>query len=292
MTRRHLLTLLATTPLAAMDVSLPRFAALTRNFSRSATMPALFIGHGHPMNAILDNDFTRHLTRLGQQMERPQAVLVISAHWLTRGTAVSVNPSPAAIYDFGDFDPDLFQVKYAPPGAPDIARTLKQHLTLTDVREADRMGLDHGAWTVLKFIYPRADVPVFQLSIDHTQPADFHYRLAQELRYLRERGVLIIGSGNLVHNLGLLNWSDIQAPTFDWALEFDHLAKARLDAGDHNALVRYEALGRSAQLSIPTPDHYWPMLYVLGLQRPHEPLRHLYEGYQFGSISMRCFQVG
>lgn len=259
---------------------------------REKTMPLLFIGHGHPMNALWDNDFTQTLTRLGQGIDKPSAVLVISAHWETIGTYVSVNPRPRTIYDFGGFPDELFRVKYEPKGHPELARELKSLVTMTDVIEDHEMGLDHGAWTVLKFIWPDADVPVFEMSMDYSQPASYHYQLGEQLKALRRKGVLILCSGNIVHNLRMVDWRNIDAKPYDWNIEFDEFVKQQLEQRNFDALVNYQNAGLAAQLSVPTNDHYLPLMYAVGLIEKDEPIRTIYEGYQFGSLSMRCFQAG
>lgn len=259
-------------------------------FTASQKMPVLFIGHGNPMNAIYDNDFTRSLTALGQRLERPNAVLVISAHWLTRGqTAVAVSPDPETIYDFYGFPPALYQVKYDAPGSPALAKELVQTVRSVQVHEDHERGLDHGAWTILKFIFPKADIPVFQLSIDWDRPPQWHFNLAAELRKLREKGVLIIGSGNIVHNLRAMDFQN-ENLQFDWAVEFDEAVKAKIDSKDFQQLVDYSGMGRAAQLSIPTNDHYLPMLYSLGVLDKNEAVNYTFERVQNGSISMRCFE--
>ncbi|KAA2242779.1 4,5-DOPA dioxygenase extradiol [Chitinophaga agrisoli] len=260
--------------------------------TRHRKMPVLFIGHGHPINAVLDNDFTRSLTKLGKTLEKPNAILVVSAHWETVGTYVSVNPRPRTIYDFGRFDDRLFQISYEPAGQPEIARNVKKIVSMTDVMEDAGMGLDHGAWTVLKYIRPEADVPVFEMSVDYTRQPDFHFGLGAQLRSLRDRGVLIICSGNIVHNLRLTDWHNIDASPYEWNLEFDHFVKRRLDDRDFQPLINYFKIGASAMLSVPTNDHYLPMLYSLGLAGQDEPITHIYEGYQYAAMSMRCFQIG
>ncbi len=293
MKRKDFLKTIALLPLAPTALQLQGLHQLTSGLPvRAKKMPVLFIGHGHPMNAILDNSFTQHLSSLGTKMDQPEAILVISAHWETIGTYVSVNPAPKAIYDFGRFDDRLFQVQYAPPGHPELARELVKEVQSVSVQEDAVMGLDHGAWTVLKFLFPRADIPVFQMSIDYSKPAAFHYQLATELKALRSKGVLVIGSGNIVHNLGLVDWHHIDAPPYDWALEFDALVKNKIDHNQIEDLVRYTGLGTAAQLSVPTNDHYLPMLYSLGLKDKDEPVTYTYEGYQYAGIGMRCFQVG
>lgn len=255
-------------------------------------MPVLFIGHGHPMNALWDNDFTRRLTDLGKNIDKPNAVLVISAHWETIGTYVSVNPNPRTIYDFGGFAEDLFKVKYEPQGHPELARELKSLVSITNVMEDHSMGLDHGAWTVLKFIWPQADVPVFEMSMDYAKGPEYHFELGKQLKALRRKGVLILCSGNIVHNLRMINWRDIDAKPYDWNVEFDEYVKLNLENRNFKDLINYKHAGASAQLSIPTNDHYLPLTYALGLMDNDEPIQHIFEGYQFGSLSMRSFQVG
>lgn len=266
---------------------------ISQNFkTRQQKMPVLFIGHGHPINAVLDNDFTRALTRLGKTLEKPNAILVISAHWETVGTFVSVNPKPRTIYDFGRFDDRLFQLSYEPQGEPEVAKDLKEMVSMTGIMEDADMGLDHGAWTILKFIRPEADIPVFELSIDYTAQPCFHFELGAELKSLRDRGVLIICSGNIVHNLRLTDWHNIDAAPYEWNLEFDALVKDHLDNRNFDALINYDRMGSSAMLSVPMNDHYLPMLYSLGLADSDEPITHIYEGYQYAAMSMRCFQIG
>jgi len=261
-----------------------------KKMENTARMPVFFIGHGNPMNALYDNAFTKKLNTIKAGVPKPKAILVVSAHWLTRGTYVSTNPSPKTIYDFGGFPNELFQVKYEPKGSPDLAKEVAQKINYTKVAEDKEMGLDHGAWTILKHIYPAADIPTFQLSIDYSKPASYHYELAKQLNYLRDKGVLIIGSGNIVHNLGMV---DFQNPNnvFDWAREFDTTVKNLLDKGDDVSLINYEKLGKSALLSIPTNDHYLPMIYILGLKNKGEHVEYIYESLEMGSLSMRSFVI-
>lgn len=253
-------------------------------------MPVFFIGHGNPMNALYDNAFTKKLNTIRNTISKPKAILVVSAHWLTRGTYVSTNPSPKTIYDFGGFPDELFKVKYEPKGSPELAKELKQKVNYTTVSEDNTMGLDHGAWTILKHIYPAADIPTFQLSIDYSKPPSYHYELAKQLNYLRDKGVVIIGSGNIVHNLGMVDFYNPNN-VYDWAREFDSTVKNLLDKGDDNSLIHYEKLGKSAELSIPTNDHYLPMLYILGLKNKGEQVTTLYESLEMGSLSMRSFVI-
>lgn len=273
-------------------MKLSAFSDVTGSLPSTKKMPVLFLGHGHPMNAIADNSFTQRLTKLGNTLQRPTAILILSAHWETRGTYVSTNPTPKAIYDFGDFDDRLFQVKYAPKGHPSLAKEVPKLLTSTTVKEHPTMGLDHGAWTVLKFLYPKADIPVFQMSIDYRQSMTTHFELGKQLAALRKKGVLIIGSGNIVHNLGQLDWRNINAKPHDWNVEFDKKVKGLLEKREFTTLVNYQKLGTSARLSIPTTDHYIPMIYTLGLATKEDKIQQLFEGYQYAGISMRCFQIG
>lgn len=257
----------------------------------SAKMPVLFTGHGSPMNIIRDNAFTQSLAMLGKETELPAAILVISAHWLTPGkTVVSVNPHPETIYDFGGFPEALYKEKYKAPGAPELAKELIQQVHSVQVHEDHEMGLDHGAWSILKHMFPQANIPVFQMSIDYSKPPQYHYQLAQELKALRNKGVLILGSGNIVHNLRILDWQNEDAPVLDWAAGFDAFVKKSIDNGDHDALINYNKQGKEALLAVPTNDHYLPMLYTLGLLEKDEQIRYTYEGFQNGSISMRCFE--
>lgn len=273
-------------------MKLKELNGITKGFYGTGKMPVLFIGHGHPMNAILDNDFTRRLTNLGNEIEKPQAVLVVSAHWETSGTYVSTNPWPKTIYDFGNFDSRLLDIKYEPPGHSEIAREVIDLVNIDQLKEDHSMGLDHGTWTILKYIYPEADIPVFQLSINFKKSPEFHFQLGQELQALRQKGVLIIGSGNIVHNLGRLDWHNIDASPYDWAQEFDNQVKDLIDGRNFKPLINYQSLGKSAMLSIPSNDHYLPMLYTLGLVKPDDEIEHIYEGYQYAGVGMRCFRVG
>lgn len=259
-----------------------------KNTSR---MPALFIGHGSPMNAIEQNAYTRSLHKLGQSLEKPKAIMVISAHWQTRGTYVHTSPAPKTIHDFGGFPKALFEVQYPAKGSPEFAEMVSQQITTTKVLHDDDWGLDHGAWAVLKQMYPGAEIPVFQLSLDFSKGPAYHYNLAKELNALRNKGLLIIGSGNIVHNLGMLDWNNPTAKGFDWAIEFDEKVKTNLQNRNHAPLIDYAQMGKSAQLSIPTNEHYLPMLYAAALQQKNENLTFFYEEMQMGSISMRCFMV-
>jgi 4,5-DOPA dioxygenase extradiol len=252
-------------------------------------MPVLFIGHGNPMNAIEVNPFTESLKKLGESfVEQPKAIMVVSAHWLTRGTYVSTIENPEIIYDFYGFPKELYQVKYSAMGAPAIAREVIK--LAPEIKEDNQWGLDHGAWSILKHIFPKADIPVFQLSIDFYQPMQYHFDLANRLKQLREQGVLVIGSGNIVHNLALVFSKEDNAP-FEWAAEFDEIVKERIVNKDFTSLINYEKFGRVASLAIPTVDHYVPLLYTLGMAEADEEITFTYEEV-FTSLSMRCVKIG
>jgi 4,5-DOPA dioxygenase extradiol len=292
MERGAFLKSLAILPLGGITMNLHELKNITDNFENTSRLPVLFVGHGNPMNAIADNAFTRKLAAWGNFFaEKPKAILVVSAHWLTRGTHVMVSAKPRTIHDFGGFPQALYQILYPAPGTPEFALETKQLITSTNVVDDNQWGLDHGAWTVLRHMFPKADIPVFQVSIDFSKPPLYHYNLAQELKTLRKKGVLIIGSGNIVHNLYQINF-DEKAKPFDWAIEFDEIVKTNLQAHEYHKLIDYSSLGNAANLSVPTNDHYLPMLYSLGLTDQNESLTFTYEEIQNASISMRCFQVG
>lgn len=257
----------------------------------TALTPAFFIGHGSPMNALADNAFTKDLIAAVKPLAKPQAIMVVSAHWLTVGTHVSTNKYPKAIYDFGGFPEELSKVTYAPNGSLEYALKTKELITHATVHADDTMGLDHGAWTILRHMFPQADVPVFQLSIDVNKHPAYHYELIKSLASLRRKGLMIIGSGNVVHNLGRLNWRTPDAKPFDWTIEFDTYVKKHLDSRNHNALVNYLNAGTAAQMAVPTNDHYLPLLYVLGIQEKNEEVKYIHHSFDMGSISMRSFML-
>jgi 4,5-DOPA dioxygenase extradiol len=255
-------------------------------------MPALFIGHGNPMNAIEDTVYARAWRDAAAAMPRPEAVLCISAHWETEGTFVTAMEQPRTIHDFYGFPDALYQVQHPAPGSRELAERVHALATSTAVRLDDgySWGLDHGAWSVLCRMFPGADIPVVQLSLDRTQHPRFHYDLGRELQALRREGVLILGSGNIVHNLRMLQWK--AAGPYPWAAEFDRLSTELILSGEHDRLVAYPALGEAARLAVPTPEHYLPLLYILALQQPEEAVSFLAEGLPLGSISMRSVRIG
>ncbi len=255
-------------------------------------MPAIFFGHGNPMNALADNRYTRGWQRLGREIPRPRAVLCISAHWYRRGTALTEAANPRTIHDFGGFPPELFQVQYPAPGDPQLARAIQQRLQPFGASLDSVWGLDHGTWSVLCHVFPQADVPIVQLSIDETLPASSHYAIGRLLAPLRDEGILVAGSGNLVHNLHAYAWGEHHTEPYEWAVRFESRARAWMEASDHEPLIGYETLGKDAALSAPTPDHFLPLLYVLGAQRPGESIDFPVEGMDGGSISMLTVKVG
>lgn len=255
-------------------------------------MPAVFFGHGNPMNAIQENAWTRSWAAIGAALPRPKAVLCISAHWYLPTTAVTAIEKPRTIHDFGGFPPELYRVQYPAPGSPELAARVAQLLGPTPVAHDRSWGLDHGTWSVLAHVYPKADIPVVQLSIDETKAASWHFETARKLAPLRDDGVLIVGSGNLVHNLHTYSWGNPTAEPYDWAIRFETLARKALGAADFAPLVSYQALGRDAMLSAPTPDHYLPLLYALAQHQPGEPVTFPVEGFDGGSISMLGVQLG
>jgi 4,5-DOPA dioxygenase extradiol len=256
-------------------------------------MPAVFFGHGNPMNALLRNPYTERWTEIGTRLPRPKAILCLSAHWYIQDAAVTVSTAPRTIHDFGGFPQELYQVQYPAPGDPDLAARVQQLLKPLPVRFDERRGLDHGTWAVLRHVYPRANIPVVQLSIDETQSPSFHYEIGKRLAPLREEGILIIGSGNLVHNLHTYAWGRHPVEPYDWAVAFEKRVRELLLAEEQNPLIDYEhKLGEEAMLAIPTPDHYLPLLYVIGTRTPSELVTFPVEGVDGGSISMLAVQVG
>jgi 4,5-DOPA dioxygenase extradiol len=270
----------------------------TSEVSSDNKMPVLFIGHGSPINLIMKNDFTNHLVQLGKELPTPKVILVVSAHWLTDGTYVTCTQKPRTIYDFYGFPDELFKLRYPAPGSPRHARLITKSVKRAKITCDNSWGLDHASWAVLKYMYPKANLPVVEMSIDYSfndwypKPLQYHYELAKDLAFLRDMGVLIIGSGNIVHNLRLIDFEKIDAQPYDWASEFDEEVKSALLSGNHRELISYQNLTRRAHLAVPTLDHFLPMIYALALQEEGEPLKFTFEGFQHGSVSMRCFRIG
>lgn len=255
-------------------------------------MPAIFFGHGNPMNALQRNRWTEGWARIGSSFPRPRGIVCISAHWYLPATLVTAMDAPRTIHDFGGFPRELHQVKYPAPGDSELARRMQELLTPLPVKLDYSWGLDHGTWSVLVHVYPEADVPVVQLSIDETQPAGFHFDLGRRLAPLRDEEVLIVGSGNLVHNLHTYAWGKHMPEPFDWAIRFETRARELIVSGNFEPLINYETLGRDALLAIPTPDHYLPLLYILGARREEDEITFPVQGVDGGSVSMLAVRVG
>jgi 4,5-DOPA dioxygenase extradiol len=260
----------------------------------SEMMPVLFAGHGSPMNAIEENEFVAGFRTIGKTLPHPRAILCVSAHWETRGTFVTAMEQPRTIHDFGGFPEELYKVSYPAPGSPRIAEVTKELVKKTQVGLDQKWGLDHGCWSVIKHLYPDADIPVIQLSLDSTQPAGFHYELAKDLAELRTRGILIVGSGNMVHNLGMIAWNKMDADEFgyEWALEASSLMKSYILDGNHLPLINYTSQGKAFNLSIPTPEHFLPLLYALALQEKGEEIRLFNDKAIGGSLTMTSVKIG
>lgn len=252
--------------------------------------PILFVGHGNPMNAIEENEFVAGWKTIGNDLPKPQAILCVSAHWETKGTFVTAMEKPKTIHDFYGFPQELFDVQYPAQGSPKLAEQTKEIVKKAIVELDTKWGLDHGCWSVVKRMYPDADVPVLQLSIDQDKPPQWHYELAKDLAALRKKGVLIIGSGNMVHNLRMINWKNPDE-TYDWAAEMNAKFKASILSGNHQELIDYPLLGKAAMLSIPTPEHYLPMLYILGLKEEKEQVTFFNDKTVMGSVSMTSFKI-
>lgn len=255
-------------------------------------MPSIFFGHGNPMNALSKNSYTDGWAAIGKSIPRPKGVLSVSAHWYIPDCAVTIHSAPETIHDFGGFPEELYQVRYPAPGSPDLARHVKDLLSPLPVSLDESWGLDHGTWAVMCHVFPKADIPIVQLSIDARQPPQFHYEVGKGLASLREEGILVIGSGNIVHNLHAYAWGNSKSRPYDWAVRFENHARELLLSGNDASLTAYEKLGRDAMLSIPTPDHYLPLLYVLGLRRKNDPVSFPVQGIEGGSVSMLAVQIG
>lgn len=285
---------MAVLPLTGAALKVNSLRNLSKNFEATEKLPVLFLGHGSPMNAIEENEFVDGFRNIGKTFEKPKAILVISAHWETRGTFVTAMDNPPTIHDFGGFPQALFDVQYPAPGSPKLAHETKRIITKTDVLLDDKWGLDHGAWSVVKHLYPDASVPVIQMSIDYTQPASYHYELAQELASLRHKGVLIIGSGNMVHNLRMVAWDKLNEAGFawDWAQEAKEKMKNYILDGNHQALIDFRNQGKAFDLAIPTPEHYLPMIYSLALKDKQDDLILFNDNSVGGSLAMTSLKIG
>lgn len=274
-------------------MKLNELSKMAAPFGSTRQMPVLFIGHGSPMNAIEENEFVQGWRTIGSTLPIPQAILCVSAHWETKGTFVTAMEKPRTIHDFGGFPKALFEVQYPAPGSPELARQTKEMIKKTEVGLDEKWGLDHGAWSVINRLYPGADIPVIEMSLDYSQTPQYHYDLARELAELRRKGVLIIGSGNMVHNLGMVAWDKLNAPEygFDWAIEASEKMKGFILDGNHQPLINFNLQGKSFDLAIPSPEHYLPMLYALALKEEGEKVTLFNDKAIAGSLTMTSFKI-
>jgi 4,5-DOPA dioxygenase extradiol len=293
MNRKQFLKSMALLPLIGSSMNLKDLNKMTATMSNTEKMPVLFLGHGSPMNAIEENEFVANFRRLGNELVRPNAILCISAHWETNGTYVTAMQNPPTIHDFGGFPQELFEVQYPAPGSPQLAKQTKAIITKTNVGLDDKWGLDHGAWSVIKHLYPHADIPVIQMSIDYTQPAKYHYELAKELNSLRTKGVLIVGSGNMVHNLRMVSWKRLnEVYAYDWTIEANEKMKDFIVSEDHKSLIDFKSQGKAFELAIPTPEHYMPLIYTLALKTKNEEITIFNDKPVGGSLTMTSVKIG
>lgn len=293
MNRKQFLNTLVLLPLGAIAMNLNELNKMTSSLGSTAKMPVLFIGHGSPMNAIEENEFVSSWRNLGKTLPRPNAILVISAHWETKGTQVTAMERPRTIHDFGGFPKALFEVQYPAPGSPALASEVKSIVKTTDILLDQKWGLDHGAWSIINRLYPNADIPVIQMSLDHYQTPRYHYDLAKELSSLRHKGVLIIGSGNMVHNLRMVAWDKLndEAYGYDWALEANEKMKQFILSGEHQQMINFRNQGRAFDLAIPSPEHFIPSLYALALKEDDEKVDFFNDKAVAGSLTMTSFKI-
>lgn len=293
MNRKTFLQSLAVLPLMSSLNSLAALSNASNSFGPSEKMPVLFLGHGSPMNAIEENEFVTGFRNVAKTLPKPNAILCVSAHWFTNGTKVTAMQMPRTIHDFGGFPKELFAVQYPAKGSPELAKMTEEILKPTHVELDDKWGLDHGAWSVIKHLYPDANIPVIQLSIDYTKPASYHFALAQQLQSLRRKGVLIIGSGNIVHNLGLVDFANMHKDNygFDWAIESRAKINQWLLDGNFESIINYDKQGTAIALAVPTPDHYLPLIYALGLKEKSETLSLFNDKLLAGSLSMTSVKI-
>jgi 4,5-DOPA dioxygenase extradiol len=293
MRRKDFVKYLTLFPLGLKAMQIKELKSLVHTFDPSDQMPILFFGHGSPMNAIEENEFVEGFRNSVKDIPSPKAILCISAHWETRGTFVTAMETPKTIHDFGGFPPELYQVQYPAPGSPEWAIETKQIITQTSVGLNYDWGLDHGTWSVVKHLYPLADVPIFQLSLDYTQSPIYHFELARQMAELRQKGVLIIGSGNMVHNLRLLDWNNMQTDdfAFDWARESSEKMKTFILQNDFKSLTQYQNLGKAFQMAIPTPEHFLPLLYILALKKEEETISFFNDKAVAGSLTMTSVKI-
>jgi 4,5-DOPA dioxygenase extradiol len=292
MNRKTFLKSLALLPLAGSTMRLQDLNKMTQPLNSTEKMPVLFLGHGSPMNAIEENEFVAGFRNIAREIPKPQAILCVSAHWETRGTFVTAMENPITIHDFGGFPKALFEVQYPAPGSPELATQTKSIIQKTEVHLDDKWGLDHGAWSVIKHLYPNADIPVIQLSLDYYQTPQYHYELAKELASLREKGVLIIGSGNMVHNLSKVSWQHLdKVYAYDWALEASDKMKQFILNDDHKSLINYTSHGKAYSLAIPSPEHYLPLLYTMALKDKTDTVSLFNDKPVAGALTMTSVKI-
>lgn len=294
MNRKSFIKSLAALPFITTNMKLDQLNTISQSLPNTAKMPVLFLGHGSPMNAIEDNEFVKGWQNISLTIPKPTAILCISAHWETNGTFVTAMEKPRTIHDFGGFPKELFAVQYPANGSPTFAIETQKIVTNTPVKLDMEWGLDHGCWSVVKHLYPKGDVPVFQMSLDYKQAPQYHYNLAKELAGLRNKGVLIIGSGNMVHNLRLVAWEKMNTPNFafDWAIEANEKMKSYILNNQHQNLINYTSQGKAFDLAIPSPDHYLPLLYILALKENSEVVKLFNDKAVMGSLTMTCVKIG
>lgn len=293
MDRKEFIRLFSILPLAGMSSKLSELSKLTEQFSATQKLPVLFLGHGSPMNAIEENEYVTGFRTIAKSLPKVKAIICISAHWYTKGTMITAMEKPRTIHDFGGFPEALYKVQYPAPGDPELAKQTKELIKKAPVNLDETWGLDHGAWSVIKHLYPKADIPVIQFSIDYTKDAAWHFELAKELKSLREKGVLIVGSGNIIHNLYDAAFDRINENFgYDWAIEAREKTNALLQKGDFQSLIHYEKLGKPLQKAVPTPDHYLPLIYTLALKDEKEPLELFNDKLLAGSLSMTSVKIG
>lgn len=293
MDRKTFIKSLTALPLTISAMKLGVLDKITEPLGKTKKMPVLFLGHGSPMNAIEENEFVTEFRNISKVIPKPNAILCISAHWETKGTFVTAMENPTTIHDFGGFPQELFNVQYPAPGSPQLAKETKSLITTTDVGLDDKWGLDHGAWSVIRHLYPNADIPVIQMSIDYSKGPQFHYELARQIKSLREKGVLIIGSGNMVHNLRMVAWRQLNENFgFDWAIEANEKMKKHILSGDHNPLINFRSQGKAFDLAIPTPEHYLPLLYSLALKDEKDEVSLFNDKAVAGSLTMTSVRIG
>lgn len=293
MERRNFIRIIGLSSIALGMKNLNNLNHLSEQFSNTEKMPVLFLGHGSPMNAIEENEFVKGFRKISESLPTPNAILCVSAHWFTKGTKVTAMEMPKTIHDFAGFPKELFEVQYLVKGSPELALETKRLIEPIAVELDEKWGLDHGAWSVIKHLYPKANIPVIQLSIDYTQSAQYHYDLAKKLNYLRKKGVLIIGSGNIIHNLRLVDFQNLDKDNYgyDWAVEAHEKINQLLLKGDYQSLIDYHLQGKAVQLAVPTPDHYLPLIYALGLQEKGEELSLFNNKLLGGSLSMTSLKI-